>query len=61
MQLYPDSTALVQVGGMQVHARLEASLEAGQKAWLQVQPSSDLLTLKILLTPQNAPDASLEG
>ncbi|WGV57985.1 hypothetical protein QIH01_21180 [Brevibacillus brevis] len=45
---YPDNMALVQVGGMQVQAKMEASLELGQKAWLQVQPSTGVVTLKVL-------------
>jgi len=51
---YPDNMALVQIGGMQVQAKLEARLEQGQKAWLQVQPATDVVTLKVL-------DASVEG
>jgi len=64
MKLYPDNMALVQIGGMQVHAKLETSLEAGQKAWLQVQPSSDMVTLKVLSTDgqaQESADANMEG
>ncbi|MED1721752.1 hypothetical protein [Brevibacillus parabrevis] len=60
---YPDQMALVQIGGMQVQAKLEANLEAGQKAWLQVQPSTGVVTLKVLDTPVEAPgkEASLEN
>lgn len=60
---YPDNMALVQIGGMQVQARLEANLEAGQRAWLQVQPSAGVVTLKVLGTTRDggAADASLEG
>ncbi|MFS0553011.1 hypothetical protein [Brevibacillus sp. 179-C9.3 HS] len=60
---YPDNMALVQVGGMQVQAKMEASLEPGQKAWLQVQPSTGVVTLKVLETAGEGAgkDASLEG
>lgn len=60
---YPDNMALVQIGGMQVQAKLEAKLEQGQKAWLQVQPSADVVTLKVLDTPVEGPgkEASMEG
>ncbi|TRY25449.1 hypothetical protein FOI68_11545 [Brevibacillus sp. LEMMJ03] len=63
LRTYPDSMALVQIGGMQVQARLEANLEAGHKAWLQVQPSAGVVTLKVLGTTRDggAADASLEG
>lgn len=60
---YPDNMALVQVGGMQVQAKMEASLEPGQKAWLQVQPSTGVVTLKVLDSAGEGAgkDASLEG
>lgn len=60
---YPEQMALVQIGGMQVLAKMEANLEAGQKAWLQVQPSTGVVTLKVLDTPAeaNGKEASLES
>ncbi|GED70271.1 hypothetical protein BRE01_39730 [Brevibacillus reuszeri] len=60
---YPDNMALVQIGGMQVQAKMEANLEPGQKAWLQVQPSSDVVTLKVLETPSegSGKEATMEG
>ncbi|MDF2683143.1 MAG: hypothetical protein K0R47_4333 [Brevibacillus sp.] len=60
---YPDSMALVQIGGIQVQAKLEAKLEQGQKAWLQVQPSADVVTLKVLDTPVegSGKETSMEG
>ncbi|OUQ87966.1 hypothetical protein B5G50_13270 [Brevibacillus brevis] len=60
---YPDNMALVQVGGMQVQAKMEASLEPGQKAWLQVQQSTGVVTLKVLDSAGEGAgkDASLEG
>ncbi|WP_039070090.1 hypothetical protein [Brevibacillus borstelensis] len=63
VRTYPENMALVQIGGMQVQAKLEANLEAGQRAWLQVQPTSGVITLKVLNSPQGGTvaDASLEG
>ncbi|NGQ93914.1 hypothetical protein G3578_01845 [Brevibacillus sp. SYP-B805] len=62
LKLYPDKMALVQIGGMQVHARLETSLEEGQQAWLQVQPSDGAVTLKVISAhPQETADASWQG
>jgi hypothetical protein len=63
LKRYPDNTALVQVGGVQVQARLETDLEPEQKAWLQVQPSRDVITLKVLNASQagTTQEAFLEG
>ncbi|QQE76098.1 hypothetical protein KDJ56_09350 [Brevibacillus composti] len=64
LRTYPENMALVQIGGMQLQAKLEASLEAGQRAWLQVQPShGGVITLKVLSAPQGGAvaDASLDG
>ncbi|HZG81603.1 MAG TPA: hypothetical protein VEZ13_12620, partial [Brevibacillus sp.] len=61
---YPNQMSLVQIGPLQVQAKMEANLEPGQKAWLQVQPSSDVVTLKVLDTPLEGSakgGASLEG
>lgn len=52
-KLLPDNMALVQMGGITISAKLEASLEVGQKAWLQVQPTSNPVTLKVLTSPEN--------
>ncbi|RNB91905.1 hypothetical protein EDM56_03910 [Brevibacillus fluminis] len=63
-KLFPDNLALVQIGGMPVMAKLEASLEAGQKAWLQVQPTSGMVTLKVLTDtdrPQQAQAPTIDG
>ncbi|MBO8162409.1 MAG: hypothetical protein H0Z34_01675 [Brevibacillus sp.] len=62
-KLYPDNMALVQIGGAQVHARLETELQAGQKAWLQVQSGANPVTFKVLTSPDSprqSQDASLE-
>lgn len=48
LKLFPENTALVQMGGLKITARLQASLSVGQWAWLQVQKSSDPVTLKVL-------------
>lgn len=65
LKLYPEQMATVQIGGMQVNAKLETNLEAGQRAWLQVQPSNGgAVTLKVLqdaASPQQPQDASLQG
>jgi len=63
LKLHPDQMASVQIGGMQVNAKLETNLEAGQKAWLQVQPTSGVVTLKVLegdAAPQESKDASFQ-
>lgn len=63
-KLFPDNLALVQIGGMPVMAKLEASLEAGQRAWLQVQPTSGMVTLKVLTDterPQQAQSPTIDG
>ncbi|WP_134684390.1 hypothetical protein [Brevibacillus migulae] len=63
LKLHPDQMATVQIGGIQVNAKLETNLEAGQKAWLQVQPSSGVVTLKVLqgdAAPQESKDASFQ-
>lgn len=64
VKLYPDQMALVQIGGIQVQAKLEAHLEAGQQAWLQVQPSLGTVTLKVLTSPDQpllTQEANLEN
>ncbi len=63
-KLYPDNMAQVQIGGVQIQAKLETKLEVGQKAWLQVQPTSNPITLKVLTSPDNPQelqDTSTEG
>lgn len=48
LKLFPKDQALVQLGGLQVHAKLEAELEAGKSYWLQVANSSGTPELKVL-------------
>ncbi|MGD8190181.1 hypothetical protein ACQCN2_09375 [Brevibacillus ginsengisoli] len=63
-KLYPDNMAQVQIGGVQIQAKLEANLEVGQKAWLQVQPTTNPVTLKVLTSPDNPQqlqDTTVEG
>lgn len=64
VQRFPDNSALVQVGGIQLRAKLETELEVGQKAWLQVQPTAHPITLKVLTSPdgtKRSTDASLRS
>lgn len=46
--ILPDQSAIVRLGSMDVHAKLEASLTVSQKSWFQVQPTSQPITLKVL-------------
>lgn len=50
LQLLDDRHAVIRINGMKLRARLEIPLQAGQKAYLQVQPgtSGDLIRLKPL-------------
>ncbi|HET7577860.1 MAG TPA: hypothetical protein VFK33_01165 [Bacillales bacterium] len=48
MKLFPGDRAQVQLGGLQVHARLEAPLEAGKSYWLQVANAKGTPELKVL-------------
>lgn len=64
LQLLGDQDALVNIGGVQVRARLELPLQQGQVAFLQVQPESN--GSQTVLKPIGAPvtqltDESLAG
>ncbi|QOS99661.1 hypothetical protein JNUCC42_02485 [Brevibacterium sp. JNUCC-42] len=63
VKVLPEQTAIVQIGGMQMVAKMETNLEAGQKAWLQVQGNTEPLTLKVVHTEagQASKEASQEG
>ncbi|MBA4532262.1 MULTISPECIES: hypothetical protein [Brevibacillus] len=63
VKVLPDQGAIVQIGGMQMVAKMETNLEAGQKAWLQVQGNTEPLTLKVVHTEagQTTKEASQEG
>lgn len=65
VKVLPEQTAIVQIGGMQMVAKMETNLEAGQKAWLQVQGNTEPLTLKVVHTEaeagQTSKEASQEG
>lgn len=52
LKLFPDQSALVQLGKIQVHAKLETPLNVDQKAWFQVQENRNPVTLKIVSTVQ---------
>jgi hypothetical protein len=53
LQMLSDSEALLQLEGVQVRAILQASLQPGQTAWLQVMPPSP--TGEIVLKPVDMP------
>ncbi len=56
LKLFPQTgLAQVQLGGMTLHAMLEAPLKAGEEAWLQVQPGQHPVTLRVLKRDQGAP------
>ncbi|WP_027414578.1 flagellar hook-length control protein FliK [Aneurinibacillus terranovensis] len=64
LKLFPDNLATVQLGSLTVTAKLETPLELGQKTWLQVQPGTGPVTLKIIPQPgtaNQASDPSIEG
>jgi hypothetical protein len=48
LKLLTENIALVQLGGLKLTAQLTVNLQAGDKVWLQVHPSGDPVTLKIL-------------
>ncbi|SFB20614.1 hypothetical protein SAMN04488072_109173 [Lentibacillus halodurans] len=48
MKLYPNQKAQIQLGTQKVIAQLEASLSAGGKYHFQVQPSDDVVHLRVI-------------
>lgn len=48
IKLFPNGIASLQVGSQKVVAQLEASLEANQKYWFQVQPGEGKVRLKVI-------------
>ncbi|HEX7066253.1 MAG TPA: hypothetical protein VF199_14390 [Bacillales bacterium] len=48
MKLFPHNRALVQLGGLKIHAQLEAPLVAGRSYWLQVANAIGTPVLKVL-------------
>ncbi|KAA9025893.1 hypothetical protein [Niallia endozanthoxylica] len=48
IKLFPNGIASLQVGAAKVVAQLEASLEANQRYWFQVQPGEGKVRLKVL-------------
>src|SRR3954468_14275932 len=48
IKLFPNGIASLQVGSQKVVAQLEASLEANEKYWFQVQPGEGKVRLKVI-------------
>jgi len=48
IKLFPNGIASLQVGSAKIVAQLEASLEANQRYWFQVQPGEGKVRLKVL-------------
>jgi hypothetical protein len=53
LKLYPNSVATLQVGSQKVVAQLEASLEANENYWFQVQPGEGKVRLKLMGKVEN--------
>ncbi|HEX6923756.1 MAG TPA: hypothetical protein VF149_08025 [Bacillales bacterium] len=56
MKLFPHNRALVQLGGLQIHAQLEAPLVAGRSYWLQVTNAEGTPRLKVLQSHEGIPE-----
>lgn len=50
IRLFPNGIASLQVGSQKIVAQLEASLEANQRYWFQVQPGVGKVKLKVLVS-----------
>ncbi|WP_017753738.1 hypothetical protein [Calidifontibacillus oryziterrae] len=48
VKLYPDDLALIQLGGVKLHAKLHAALDINMKYWFQVVPNENMIELKII-------------
>jgi hypothetical protein len=48
LKAFPGDLVQVQIGGQILYAKLNAPLEVGEQAWLQVLPKSHTVTLKII-------------
>src|SRR4051794_22472060 len=48
IKLFPNGIASLQIGSQKVVAQLEASLEANQKYWFQVQSGEGKVRLKVI-------------
>ncbi|RAV20006.1 hypothetical protein DQG23_19000, partial [Paenibacillus contaminans] len=59
LQLFTDNEALVNIGGVQVRARLELPLRQGDSALLQVQPES--ANGQVVLKPIQASSGQITG
>ncbi len=53
IKAYPNQMVQVQLAGTTLYAQLNAPLEVGQQAWLQVLPKSNPITLKVVDTPRS--------
>lgn len=61
VKFFPNQHALVQIGGMKVHAQLEAALEAERRYWFQVQPNDQMLQLKVFEEPLSSRGDTAKG
>ncbi|MFJ7747028.1 hypothetical protein [Peribacillus sp. NPDC097295] len=50
-KIFPNQTAEVQIGQQKMIAHLDVPLQAGERYWLQVQPTEGQLVLKVLDSP----------
>lgn len=51
VKAFPGDLVQVQLGGLSLYAQLNAPLEVGQTAWLQVLPRSHPITLRVIDAP----------
>ncbi|MBO8171048.1 MAG: flagellar hook-length control protein FliK [Bacillaceae bacterium] len=67
LKLLPQNTAQVRIGGLTIHAVLQAPLQVGQQAWMQVQPGTTPVTLRVVEHPgrntthHKLPEPTTEG
>lgn len=54
IRAFPNQMVQVKIGGAVIHAQLNAPLEVGQQAWLQVLPQSNPVTLKVIDKPSRS-------
>ena len=52
-KIFPNQMAEVQIGRQKMIAHLDVPLQAGQRYWLQVQPSEGSTVLKVLDSPKS--------
>lgn len=72
VKAFPNQMVQVQLAGTTLYAQLNAPLEVGQQAWLQVLPKNNPITLQVIDTPraytgttmastETTPKSALEG